>query len=559
MAESNEEPQFARIVQTHLTGVKGRLIPEKAALLRILYCDKEISPTSSLSKMPIAKFLFESQVGHIESYINLGSDSLIKSDGHGGFMLKDVDEFPEDLREIRSFDALLEAISHWEKKIPERSEATMEKLRSILKSTELSLQVLLDKYGEIVNGLSGTQIEKICESIRNKSFDKGLGFKLLARISPAKSDMISRLFFDSIMYSTYCLILGLKLGSTATFKKYYFEYLKTDLKMSEPEAEQMLNKRNDSLKNTIKQITILITRSQGNDGMWSLRDYDDALKIKDTGTLLYLLKEIHLLIPDAEIELEKIKRAREFILNKMVSASKDGKNVIELKEEFLRQTDLYATIQAIAGVYCANIILGLSGVDVFKHPFVIGFFHHLDKLFKDGGFAMNEKGEAEIETTAFVVNSLFGKHSFALTEKEFATIAEFSIKLADVIHFYHKNIKAIEQEMKGKRHLNKVADSFLALLSAGVWPCSSYVLKEFTKTCNLALGDIMDFKDIKIFDRPSSQPLLSIGLATKYYSAMPAIHVLHNAIIILEMMYRYFERPNDYWENTKEILAKVQR
>ncbi|AIC15433.1 hypothetical protein NVIE_1220 [Nitrososphaera viennensis EN76] len=68
--------------------------------------------------MAIAKVLFEGQVGHVGKYIPEDPDSLIES-GKDGFKIKDINQFPTGLAKIRSYDGLADAISSWEKSIPE--------------------------------------------------------------------------------------------------------------------------------------------------------------------------------------------------------------------------------------------------------------------------------------------------------------------------------------------------------------------------------------------------------------------------------------------------------
>lgn len=522
----------------------GRFLPVRVALLRLLYCKKQISNGDPyLNKALIQKILFEGQIGHLGTYLyddekeKLLNPLIQTHPEHKTFFrIKNSDEMPIKISDqIISEQYLIQSLSYWEKQITTESKKYAVDMESIRAYVKFGLETILSKYDEFFKQFSEEQLQKMARSIRDRKFDKSTVYKIAEHIMPLQVNVEARLILDALTYSTYSLVLGYKLNK-----------LKNE------------NEKDTELPRVIVKIVKLLFESQGDDGAWALRNYDKNLMVKDTGLILFLLKEIHDVFPSITIDLELIKKSYKFILNILDNAVAKKEEVVKLETEYLLQVNLYTTVQMIAGYYSATKLLGLEESKVFEHPFVAGFFKYLSKLENNGGYSINEENEPDIETTSFITNVMLGQNAFGLSEKILEQWTSDKFSNLETIGYFQNNTKAITNFLNKSQHLNIVTDCMSALLWCGVWPLSSQILDMLVRTCTKARKDMEDFKKIPLFESKKGQIRLSIHLSPRYWNTITAVHVLHQSILCLMIINDYLDNPDAYWEKVMVLLSDSQ-
>lgn len=521
-------------------------MPQKAAVLRVLIAKTRFLPDSQyVSKMTITKMLFEGQVGHIGEYIPDYTYSLIES-GSEGFKIKDVNQFPKGLNKMRSYNALADAINSWEKSIPRRNPAYNERISSIENFIEIGLDMLVSKFEEFFNGLTSNQLEEITSAIRDRKFGRSI-------LSSFPKGDITRLILDAIMYSTYCLVLGIQMNN---FKMFNERYRIEEFRGEEDKRVKSLNERNVRIISIVTRIVDFLSKSQGKDGLWALWNYDEGLKLKDTSAIFFLLNEIRKVGIPINIDENKARSAKSYISGKFALIDADDEPFVKLEHQYLRQTDLYTTVQTIAGLHSIQSLLNEKIKEVFENELVARFFQYLNKFQKDGGFGLKSNGSPDIETTSFIINVLVGKNSFSLSESILNEKLHLNLRLSKSISYFYRNMKVLEDYVNKGYQLNVACDYILALLWCKVWPCSSYLLTRLKEACEGAKKDLHDFKDVDIFAKLSNRKIgFSPILALKYSQTMASVHVLHHAILCTNIIYNYLDQPDSYWNDIKPLLA----
>lgn len=517
------------IVGSYLRGGK-RFLPIKAAIYRLLYCKKETSKDDPyINKALIAKILFEGQLGHLNSYLK--DNSLVQTESTS-YRIKNFEEMPEDIIKAGISDNFfIQYLSRWEKSILNKSEQYRDSVGSIEDYVEFGLKTILNKYNEFFSKFSEGQLQDMARSIRNREFDKSLAYKIIEHLMSLSVDVEARLILDALTYSTYCLVIGYKLNKIRNGPKINFNPYET-----------------------VSKIVKLLFESQGDDGAWALRNYDKTLMVKDTSLILYLLKEIHEVFPDIIIDKEKVRKSYSFILNLLEHAAKEKEETVNLETEYLLQVNLYSTVQMIAGYYSATKLLNLDWSQVFEHPFVKRFFKYLAKLESDGGYSVSKDNEPDVETTAFIANTMIGQNSFYLSEKLLRDLTNNKFRTLKIINYFYNNTKAITNFLNKSQHLNIVTDCMSALMWCGVWPLSSQIIDIIVRTCEKARKDMDSFTKIPLFELNKGEIRLSIHLSPRYWNTISAVHVLHQTILCLMVVHNYLNDPDRYWERVTMLL-----
>lgn len=517
------EPPKDKKTQQQIGG--GRFIPEKIALLKLLYHRKQVNDNHYLNKSIISKILFEQKTNHVDHYFNGETSYLIDSDSKlGPLKFIDWNNSPTKLYRLTE-DSFLKIISDWEQNILIENKENRDKYTLLVNFVNFGLNLILKKYEEFFSKLSGEEISKICNSIKQQKFQTSFGFKLLSKIIP-QVDSMSRLVLDALMYSAYCLVLGSKYN---------------------------LLLQNDVTIHTMEKITSLFLNSQGKNGAWALGDYDRFLMAKDTAMILYLLKEVKEVFPSIPLDKSKIKKSLEFLKDSMDDLVKDERETVKLESEYMRQLGFYTSVQMIAGYYSAVKILDKDD-DVFAHPFTKQFFIYLSKLEKHGGYARDYENKPDIETTSFVANTLLGENSFDLNDNEVSLLMEKEFSSMNIINFFNNNQKTIRDFLNKGQDLNVVTDSMSALLWCGVWPLSSQVMDMLVESCEKSRKELEKFKKIPLIEIQDGKMSVPLKLGPMYWNVMPSIHVLHQTLLCLNIINQYLKNPEGYWKKVESIL-----
>lgn len=523
----------AKVVESYLRGGK-RFLPVKAALLRLLFCKKQVSKDDPyLNKSLLAKLLFEGQLGHLNSYLKENPVVEVHSSQSTFYKIKNFEEMPNDIIQHGISDSFfVQYLTYWESQILDKSDQYKINIKSIENFVALGLKTILDKYAEFFRKLS-PELDEIAKSIRDRKFDTSLAYKIVEYLIPTKVSVEARLILDALAYSSFCLVWGHKL------KQDYNIMEETDFHPTE----------------VISKIAELLMKSQGEDGGWALRNYDRALIVKDTGLILYLLKEIKETFPSVIIDKKKIEKSASFLLDVMNELEKKKKSTVKLETEYLLQVDLYTTVQMIAGLYSANKLLGNDERQTFEQPFVKRFFKYLGTLESNGGYSLDKENKPDVETTSFIANTMIGQNSFAFSNEELKKLTDGRFNALGTINYFYNNKKAIEDFLNKAHHLNVVADCSSALLWCGIWPLSSYLMDSLVTTCKKATKSIENFKKIPLFETKNGELRLTLVLSPMYWKTMSSVNALHQTILCLMVMHNYLKNPDDYWSKVNHLLT----
>lgn len=517
----------------------GRFQPVRVALLRLLYCKKQISEKNPyLSKALIQKVLFESQMGHLDPYLYDDEKSKTPSpliETHPTqttlFRIKNFDEMPSEVTDKITESFMIQSLSYWEKQIRKESEKYRSDIDSIERFVSFGLKILSGKFEEFFDKLSEKQLKELTDSLKNRKLSRGLLYRFISGIIPVEDDFETRLILDALMYCTYCFVLGQRLNNM------------------KPNSDSSTSDYTD----IVSKIVNLLMDSQGGDGGWAFRDYDKAYIAKDTGTILFLLAEINETFPNIRIDKTKLERSESFLVSVLQEMGKQEEKTIKMETEYFLQVSLYTTLQTIAGLYSVRKILGGKHLETFEEKPVKDFFQHLGNLQHRGGYRLEKDNEPDVETTSFIVNTLMGGNSFCLSDSEAKELTGNFSSLGTVNYFYN-NRKTIEDFLNKGHHVNVVADCVTALLWCGIWPFSTYLTDRLVVACEKSTKYMNDFEKKELFKVKNNQISVSMGLRATYWKVMPAVHVLHQSTLCLMIMYQYLQDPTTYWSRMTPLI-----
>jgi hypothetical protein len=534
-----EETQ-KNVILDYLKAKGKRILPQKAAILRILDCKNKLTPDNPyVGKMTMIKILFESQPQHINDYLKDKLEDLINTDPEKEtvYRIKNEKELPDEfVGSGISYDVMIETIQSIEKDVLTKMPQFKEIIKSIEDYVDLGLRVLADKYGEFFNKLSEKQLNELTESVRNRNFSRGLLYRLISKIIPIGDDFETRLILDALVYCTYCFVLGQKLNR------------------ARPETELSFI----DYTNLVSRIVGFLMESQGSDGGWAFRNYDRAYIAKDTGMILFLLAEINEVFPNIHLDRSKLEKSESFLISVLQDMKKRKEVTIKVETEYFLQVSLYATLQTIAGLYSVRKILGGRHKETFEDKTVKSFFKHLEELESYGGYSLEKDNKPDVETTTFIVNTLIGANSFSLKEDEVRKLIKKFSSLGTINYFYN-NRKTVEDFLNKGHHVNVVADWVSAMLWCGVWPFSAYLTDKLVASCTKSKKYMEDFSKKELFTIKNNQIDVSMGLRATYWKVMPAIHVLHQSILCLMVMYEYRKDPSTYWSRISHLLVEEEK